>query len=96
MEKLEIDCPGHQGADIYRKLKDKLADVQKQGKISQLKDISFNDSACEAVATGTGFKSVIKCQDNKVVVNLDLNFLLKPLRSQIEEMIRKTVSKVLT
>lgn len=91
---MEIECPGQAG-EIYSKLKRKLEEYRAQGKLAQLKDISFNDSACEALASGTGFKSKIQCCDGKVVVSLDLNFLLKPMRSQIEEGIRRSLAKAL-
>lgn len=90
---MEIECPG-QAAEIYNKLKTKLEDYRKQGKLQQLKDINFNDAAHEAVASGTGFKSKIQCRDGKVVVDLDLGLFLKPMRSQIEDGIRKTLAKV--
>lgn len=90
---MEIQCPG-QATDIYAKLKTKLADYQAQGKLQQLKDIQFDDASKSAVASGTGFKTKIQCQDGKIVLDLDLNFMLKPMRGQIEEQIRKSIARI--
>lgn len=90
---MEIQCQG--GADeIYSKLKTKLVDYKNQGKLSQIKDIDFDDASKSALASGTGFKTRISCQDGKIVLELDLNFMLKPMRGQIEEQIRKSISKI--
>lgn len=90
---MEIQCEG-QAAEIYQKLKTKLTDYKSQGKLSQIKEIAFDDASRSAQASGTGFKSRIQCQDGKVVLDLDLNFMLKPMRGQIEEQVRKTVLKI--
>lgn len=91
---MEIQCSG-QAVEIYQKLKTKLTDYQQQGKLSQLKDIQFDDTAKSAIASGTGFKSKIQCEDGKIVLDLDLNFMLKPMRGQIEDQIKKTISRIL-
>ena len=91
---MEIACSGH-APEIYKKIKTKLSGYLNQGKL-KLKDIVFDDRAHEALATGTGFKSKIRCRDGKVIVDLDLNFLLRPLRGQIEDGIRKNLTKVLS
>ena len=91
---MEIQCPG-QASEIYLKLKTKFDDYQKQGKLSQVKDISFDDKTHQAMVSGTGFKSTIHCKDGKILVDLDLNFLLKPMRGQIEATIRKSIAKAL-
>jgi hypothetical protein len=91
---LEIQCSG-KASEIYSKLKSKLGEYQAEGKLKQVSDIQFNDASLEAIATGTGFKSLIKCEDGKVSVDLDLNFLLKPMRAQIEEGIRKSIAKAI-
>lgn len=90
---MEIQCPGQAG-EIYNKLKTKLADYQSQGKLQQLKDVQFDDASKTAVASGTGFKARIQCLDGKVTAELDLNFMLKPMRGQIEEQIKKSLSKI--
>lgn len=90
---MEIQCQGA-AADIYTKLKTKLVDYKNQGKLSQIKDIDFDDSTKSAIASGTGFKTHITCHDGKIVLDLDLNFMLKPMRGQIEEQIRKSISKI--
>lgn len=81
--------------EIYTKLKTKLQDYFAQGKISQLKEIRFDDAKFEALASGTGFKAKIACRDSKVDIELDLNFLLKAMRGQIEEQVTKMITKTL-
>jgi hypothetical protein len=89
---MEIQVPG-KGPEIYDKLKTKFLDYKAQGKLKALGEIHWDDASCSAKATGTGFKSTIKCHDGKIVVDLDLNFLLKAMRGQIEETIQKIVAK---
>ncbi|HRK03352.1 MAG TPA: polyhydroxyalkanoic acid system family protein [Oligoflexia bacterium] len=81
-------------AEIYLKLKKKLEDYRNAGKLEQLKEVTFDDAAHTARATGPGFKANIACKDGKVVVELDLNFLLKPMRGKIEEKIGRMVASV--
>ena len=90
---MEIPTQGT-AQNIYSKLKAKFTEYQTQGRFEQIKDIQYDDAACSARAVGPGFKANIECKDNKVLVELDLNFLLKPLRGKIEESIAKMVSKI--
>ena len=91
---MEIQCSG-QAQENYDKLKAKLEGDKQQGKLAQVSKLSFDDAAKEVLATGTGFKSKIQCHDGKVVIDLELNFLLKAMRVQIEETIRKSLTKAL-
>jgi len=94
---LEIQCPGGR-EEIYRKVKARLEKMRSgQGKLSQqIKSMDFDDAASEAQLSGTGFKARVKCADGRVNVDLDLNFLLKPMRGQIEEAIRKKLAEALS
>ena len=74
----------------------RMTELHAQGKIPNLKEVTYNDSGLEALVHGTGFKGSLKCSEGKVVVALDLNFLLKPMRGQIEEMIQRALAKSLT
>ncbi len=91
---MEIACSG-KASEIYQKLKTKLEQYKQDGKLAQVKSIEYNDLVLEALASGTGFKARIQSKDNKVVIDLDLNFMLKPMRGQIEESIKKSISRVL-
>lgn len=91
---MEIQANG-KASEIYEKLKTKFLDYKSQGKLKNLGEIEWNDQSCTALAKGTGFKSKIECRDGKVLVDLDLNFLLKAMRGQIEETIHKMVTKAL-
>ena len=90
---MEIECPGS-AAEIYHKLKAKLNDYKSQGKLEQIKNIDYDDDHLKALCKGTGFTGVFECIDQKVKIDIDLNFLLKPMRGQIEEVIRKIVNKI--
>ncbi|MBI3543179.1 MAG: polyhydroxyalkanoic acid system family protein [Deltaproteobacteria bacterium] len=91
---MEIQCSGSAN-EIYTKIKTKFLDYKAQGKLQAFGNIDWDDQSCTALAKGTGFTGKIKCQDNKIVVDLDLNFLLKAMKGQIEDGIRKTVAKAL-
>jgi hypothetical protein len=92
---MEILCKGKKAGEIYERVKSKLVHYKETGKL-QIKDVNFNDAGLEGVATGTGFKAKLKCHDEKLVVDLELNFLLKAMRGQIEEGIRTSLSKALS
>lgn len=91
---MEIQCKGKKAPEIYSTVKSKLTHYKDTGKL-QIKDVQFDDSALEGVASGTGFKAKVRCKDELLVVDLELNFLLKPMRGQIEEGIRSNLSKAL-
>ncbi len=92
---MEFECHGT-AKEIYEKLKNGFEKYRSQGKLSQIQKIQFQDDVCLVCAEGTGFKSKIQCLENKIFINFDLNFLLKPMRSQIEESVRKFLNKVFT
>lgn len=91
---MEINCLGS-AEEIYQKLKTKLTQYQRDGKLAQVKQIDFDDAKLAALATGTGFKASLQCQNNLVQFTLDLGLMLKPLRSQIEGSIEKSLKKAL-
>lgn len=90
---MEIKASG-KAPELYTKLKTKFLDYKSQGKLKTISNIDWNDAACTALASGTGFKATIACKDDRVTVDLELNFLLKAMRGQIEEGIHKMVGKV--
>ena len=91
---MEIQCNG-KASEIYQKIKTKFLSYKEQGKMQSISNIDWDDAKSFALASGTGFKAKIQCHDGKVMVDLDLNFLLKAMRGQIEEGIKKTISKAL-
>lgn len=93
---MEIECPGT-ASEIYGKLKTKFDAFRKASNIGQyIKDVTFNDSSHSVQATGTGFKADIECRDGKIVADLNLSFLLKAIRPQIEDGIRKNIARAIS
>ncbi len=91
---MEIHC-AESKEEIYKKIKPKLEHYKETGKW-QIKDVEFNDAALKVVAKGPGFTANVACNDGKINVDLELGFLLKPLRSTIEQGIRESFEKALT
>jgi hypothetical protein len=91
---MEIQCTGS-ASEIYNRIKTKFLDYKSQGKLSSISNIEWDDRGCLALASGTGFKSKIRCEKDRITVDLELNFLLKAMRGQIEDGIRKVVMKAL-
>lgn len=56
-------------------------------------DISYDEAGKKITATGKGFKLCLNFQDSDCVVDLDLSFLLKPLRGTIMEQVEKKLNK---
>lgn len=89
---MEIQCNGT-ADENFSKLKTRLADYQKSGKLDQVQNMQFDESKKIVLAKGTGFECVIACKDKKLDVKLDLNFLLKPMRGKIEDMLKAKLSE---
>jgi putative polyhydroxyalkanoate system protein len=53
-------------------------------------------SDTEATIKRTGASGTIRCEKNRVVVDLDLNFVLTPLKGKIENRVREELDRVLT
>lgn len=79
---------------LYKKVKPKLESYCEEGKL-HFQEVEFNDDALQAHARGRGFKAKICFHDGLVQVDLDLNFLLKPLRGTIEEGICERLRKLI-
>ena len=91
---MEIQSSGS-AAEVYSRLKTRITELRSKGKLSVIRDIKFNDSGLSAQAIGSGFEALIACVDGKVNVDLRLGLLLKPIRGQIEEGLRKRLQDVL-
>jgi hypothetical protein len=57
-------------------------------------DVKNDDSNNSLTAKGSGFEAKIEFKESEAVVNLDLGFLLKPLKGKIMETIEKQIKKV--
>jgi hypothetical protein len=57
-------------------------------------DVNCKDPTCSINAKGTGFEAKIHFHDQYAEVSLDLNFLLKPLKNKILEVLEKQIKKV--
>jgi hypothetical protein len=57
-------------------------------------NVTENDSACSLKAKGTGFEANITFVDNEAQVQLDLGFLLKPLKGKVLEALERQIKKV--
>jgi hypothetical protein len=57
-------------------------------------DTKIDDANALIEAKGTGFSANIKFTETEAQVKVDLNFLLKPLKSKILETIEKQLKKV--
>ncbi|MBI2606230.1 MAG: polyhydroxyalkanoic acid system family protein [Deltaproteobacteria bacterium] len=91
---MEIQSSGS-AAEVYGRLKTRITELRAKGKLSVIRDIRFDDSGLSAQATGSGFRALIACADGKVSVDLKLGLLLRPMRGQIEEGLRKRLQDAL-
>jgi len=57
-------------------------------------DINYDDSNSIVSAKGKGFGLDIKFYESECEINLDLSFMLKPLKSKIIEGIEKQVKRI--
>lgn len=57
-------------------------------------DVKNDDASNTLVAKGSGFEAKIEFRDTEAVVNLDLGFLLRPLKGKIMDTIEHQIKKV--
>lgn len=83
-------------AETYAKIKDFLQkeDISKMAPGAKL---TFSDTEQKAFLTGPQFKADINIlgdgPTSKVLVNVDLGFLLTPLKGKVEEILKKQLSR---
>ncbi|MCT4640874.1 MAG: polyhydroxyalkanoic acid system family protein [Bacteriovoracaceae bacterium] len=58
-------------------------------------DITYQDDSKVIGAKGKGFELKVEFTDDKAIANLDLSFLLKPIKGKIVEGLTKQLSRVL-
>jgi hypothetical protein len=80
--------------DAYTAVKSKVnEEMMKKFKVKA--SINADDINQRIKAKGKGFELILDFLDTKVVADLDLSFLLKPLRSKINSELEKELSRVL-
>ena len=90
---MEFQVSGTQ-QELYTKLKEKLSGFVAAGKLPYVKNLDYKDAAHSVSATGSGFKVEIQCFDGRVAVAMELNLVLRALKSQIEDQVKKAVTKI--
>ncbi|MBL7544955.1 MAG: polyhydroxyalkanoic acid system family protein [Bdellovibrionaceae bacterium] len=98
MPKLTIDYPTSHGVtDTYTKLKDFFEKTDEIKKYDPKVQCLFNDSNRTCDLKGSQFKGDFKvaeaAQGSQVTINIDLPFLLSPLKGKIEETLLKMLKK---
>lgn len=87
-------------SEIYTKVKGFLTSEDGIKKFDPKVSFDFADTDFKGTAHGTGFKAVmsVASKDKGCQVNLeiDLSFLLTPLKSKVEQFIEKKLSKILS
>jgi hypothetical protein len=67
------------------------------GTLSHLKvsaDINYDDTSKKISASGKGFTMKVDFSPSDVNINIDLSFLLKPLKGKIAETIEKQFKRI--
>ncbi|MGE4233695.1 MAG: polyhydroxyalkanoic acid system family protein [Bacteriovoracia bacterium] len=81
---------------IYSTLKSKIEQIEGKSFMEMVQDLKFDDKELTAKAKGTGFEAFIRCLNGKILVDLNLSILLKPMRSAIEKKIEHHVGRALS
>lgn len=92
---MELKVPYTQITDKkagYEQAKKLIPDVI--AKFGVKAEVKNDDSNTSLTAKGSGFEARIQFTEKEAVVNLDLGFLLKPLKGKILETIEKQIKKV--
>lgn len=92
---MEIPCDGS-AAELYSKLKAGVDRIRKSEYGRYLDEVEFLDKDHTAVAKGSGFSAKIQCKKSKIIVELNLGLLLKPIRGKIESVLKKQLSDALS
>jgi hypothetical protein len=92
---MELKIPYTQITDKnkgYEEAKKRIPEVIQ--KFGVKADVKTDDANHSFTAKGTGFEAKLTFLETEVVVNVDLGFLLKPLKGKITEVIEKHIKKV--
>lgn len=98
MPKFSIEYPTSHGVtDTYTKLKDLLEKTDAIKKYDPKAECKFNDSNQSCDLKGSQFKGDLKVvaagQGSQVTVNIDLPFILTPLKGTIQDSLTKMLKK---
>lgn len=98
MPKISIDYPTSHGVtDTYSKLKDFFEKTDEIKKYDPKVECKFNDPARSCDLKGSQFKGDFKVVESKggsqVTINIDLPFLLTPLKGTIQDSLLKMLKK---
>ena len=101
MPKISFNFNSEKAAsEIYTKVKGFLTSEDGIKKFDPKVSFDFADTDLKGTAQGTGFKAVmnVASKDKGCQVNLeiDLSFLLTPLKSKVEQFIEKKLGKILS
>lgn len=92
---MEIKIPYTQITDKnqgYEEAKKRIPEVIQ--KFGVKADVKTDDANHMFSAKGSGFEAKLQFLEKECVINLELGFLLKPLKGKITEVIEKQVKKV--
>jgi hypothetical protein len=78
--------------EAFTKAKAFIPEVLEKFKLKA--DVSFDEAKNIMSAKGSGFDFKIEFQEKEAVVDLNLGFLLKPLKGKVLESIEKQIKKV--
>lgn len=98
MPKISIDYPTSHGVtDTYSKLKDFFEKTDEIKKYDPKVECKFNDSAYSCDLKGSQFKGDFKVKEagagSQITINIDLPFLLTPLKGTIQDSLKKMLKK---
>ena len=83
--------------ETYSKIKSFFGNESELGKLAPGAKAQFNDSQSSCQLSGTGFKANVEIKDApqgcQIVVNVDLGMLLTPLKSKVEETLKKKLAQ---
>lgn len=86
-------------SEIYNKVKGFLSSEDGIKKFDPKVSVSFSDPEMKGSAEGTGFKAVMNVQSKnqgcQVNLEVDLSFLLTPLKSKVEQFIQNKLGKLI-
>lgn len=78
--------------DAYSKAKEVITPAYIE-KFQVKADVSYDDAKKKVMAKGTGFKLDLCFHDKYCDLDIDLSFLLKPLKGKIVEMLEGQIKK---
>lgn len=83
--------------ETYTKIKNFFGSETELAKLAPGAKAQFTDSSSSCKITGTGFSADVEIKDasggSQVLVQVDLGFLLTPLKSKVEEVLKKKLAQ---